>query len=1107
MFTPPSCRTAASIALVMLIGISSVQNTPAEEQNSEIDPAAEKRIRAMSEYLGNLKTFSVEASHTIEMEGDDESAQSYSDLRRVFVKQPNRLSITASGDSEGEVICDGKQLFAYMPSIANYLMVDAPEDFEQIMLQEAALLLGGAGRTALQLATGDSYDQFMKSTASLTLLEPELIGDTKYDRIEMAKENAIVRWWIEQGDRPLLHKAQWEMRYEMPAGVETKMPSQVLTFSNWEVDQPIADEIFAIEVPEDAEQVASFMTQDRHDDEPHPLLGAEAPDCELTLLDGDPQQLTDLKGDQVVVLDFWALWCAPCLEALPIVNSVAAQFSDRDVAFFTVNSGDDAEDIREFLEEQDLDLPIALDPESEISDLFHANSIPMTVIIDKEGVVQVVHIGLDSDLEKTLSQEIEDVIAGKQLAEETLEAAREAKRWGKPIPSGEDAITATDATEFELAFNLRTSVDSYKKVGSRNEAWDESAIEFLTEMSSHFSSSKGHKSRMELIEMAEPLVESGCDDPLVRYCHGAMLEDGAQDDVSRARGSRFVERSYAGLVERGYPESRCYAAAKRIWKKSCKAHDQEEVADKYLALTRQHALASVLDDDLDNHDGRTIYRHLNSFCELLPLETRAEFCEAAKAHEEASPFVVNMLVGQYHVEAGWKARGTSWATEVTEEGWKGFDEHMTEARECFEKAWEAAPNRPEAASEMIKISMSSSRSAFREMRMWFDRAVEAQFDYRPAYTKLVWGLMPRWHGSHDLIYQFGVECMNTERYDTDVPFMLCDNLWRIIRDNKHNPLGTDFLRKSGIYENVQIVCERYIDEGSKKHDIPWWQTTWLGFAYLTGHWDDAERLLEELDFDLNSNALGRFPLNADKVIAEVQIRTSPHADAITQAFQLADSGQQEEAIEELTALLDEEDLPSIVASRVRSRLQGLNWTTEFESGEPVSLIPERGLDGWKVVAGNWIQNPNGGLRGESDLSGAMLECETDFGTHWEIRGEVTHGKSPYNPWDAGILLMVDGSPDFSLAFHPTEKWVAAGPREELKEHRIPFEVQGRTTDFVIRMEDNQVNVWLNEELVIEDQKIVGLSSSDSYKIAIGAKYWWNGSILTYKNLVIEKVDH
>lgn len=1105
---PTSCLARRGVAIVCLAITCSAlckaeEKQPNAEQQPKIDAAADARVRAMSKFYGQLDSFSVSAVHTMEMQQAEDDEQTYSDERRIVVQQPNRIAVTAVGDSEGAVVCDGEQLFAHWPSAERYLLGDAPATLAEVLRSEAAMMMG-AGRTAVQLAGGDSYEQFMTGVRKLALLTPEQVEKVTCDRLEMTQESAKITLWIEQGERPLLHKMRWEIEVDLP-DADFQMPSQVVTYSDWKIDQPIDEATFAIEVPEDAELVDTFRIADPSADGPHPLVGAEAPDCELTLLKGGSQKLAELEGEKVVVLDFWAQWCAPCVEALPSVDKVATKFADRDIAFFAVNLGDEPDSVREFAEKQELKLPIAVDAKSELATLFDANSIPMTAIIDKQGTVQVVHIGFGGNLEKTLSEDIEAVLAGKQLAEETLQAAREAKRWGKPIPAGEAAVTAEDAVEYEIDFNMRTAVEAYKKVGSRDDAWDEATIDFLTEAARHFSSAKNCKTRVELVGIAEPLIESGCDDPLVTYVLGAMLDDLRQDEASRARGLRFVERAYEGLVERDYPASRRFAAANRIWRSVKKDRNQTEKADKFRALAKQHALQAVLQDNLDTHDGRTLYDHVNGFATSLSLDERGEFCAALKKHAEASPFVVNMVVGEYHIDAAWKARGTSFAGDVTEEGWKGFGEHIELSRDAFEKAWEAAPDRPEAATAMIKVAMGSSSSARNEMRKWFDRAITAQLDYLTAYSNLMYGLLPRWHGSHELIYEFGVECMETERYDTNVPYEFCDAVWRIMRDNQGS-LGNRYAKKPGLYEKTSIVCQRYIERPDGEANILWWKTVWLCFAYLSDHWDDAARLLEELDADLDEDALGRFPLSANEVVSAVRLNTSPHAEKILAAFRDADLGDLQQAVEELTKLLAEEDLNSFVATQVKSRVQALLWTLDFEKGEPVSLVPKANLHGWKVVGGSWTQTPSGDLRGVSDKSGVILQCESELGTHWEISGEVSHGKSPYNAWDAGILFLSNGRPEFSMMFNPTQSWVAAGPHRRLKRNRESFEADGNTTQFVVRVEGDTMNVWLNDELVIEDKEIDGLSYATTTGLAIGAKYTWNGSTLTYRNLKLSQID-
>jgi hypothetical protein len=265
-------------------------------------------------------------------------------------------------------------------------------------------------------------------------------------------------------------------------------------------------------------------------------------------------------------------------------------------------------------------------------------------------------------------------------------------------------------------------------------------------------------------------------------------------------------------------------------------------------------------------------------------------------------------------------------------------------------------------------------------------------------------------------------------------------------------------------------------------------------------------LLDELDGELNADALSRFPLPADEVIQAVRLHASPHADAILAAFRAADDGEREEAAKALKAILDEKGIEPSIVVQVASRLQGLDWSVEFQEGDAVSLVPAADLQGWKVISGEWTQTPAGELHGVSDRGGPILECQVNFGTHWQLSGEVVHGKSPYNPWDAGVFLNVDGRPLFAMMFNPAEGWVSAGPYQELRKHRQPYARDGKATKFVLRVAGDTVNVWLNDVQVIEDQEVEGLSSLTTGRVAIGAKYNWIGSNLTYRNLEIELVE-
>jgi len=142
---------------------------------------------------------------------------------------------------------------------------------------------------------------------------------------------------------------------------------------------------------------------------------------------GRPIDLKKYIGKSVVMLDFWATWCGPCVEAMPEVEEVAKQYASKGLVFYAVNAGEDVGAVKKFLQESKLNPPVAMDEKKEIGPMYAVRGIPQTVLIGKDGKVQVVHVGYNSRLPKLLAKEIDDLLVGKDLATETLSKAEAAK--------------------------------------------------------------------------------------------------------------------------------------------------------------------------------------------------------------------------------------------------------------------------------------------------------------------------------------------------------------------------------------------------------------------------------------------------------------------------------------------------------------------------------------------------------------------------------------------------------------------------------------------------------------------------------------------------------
>ena len=124
--------------------------------------------------------------------------------------------------------------------------------------------------------------------------------------------------------------------------------------------------------------------------------GSPAPEFELPDLSGQTVRLADYRG-QVVVVDFWASWCSPCKEELPVLEELYQKYRGDGLTIVGVNLDEEAEDAKGFLESTGVTFPVGLDPEGAIADKYAPPKMPTSYIIDPEGNIVHVQAGYEAD--------------------------------------------------------------------------------------------------------------------------------------------------------------------------------------------------------------------------------------------------------------------------------------------------------------------------------------------------------------------------------------------------------------------------------------------------------------------------------------------------------------------------------------------------------------------------------------------------------------------------------------------------------------------------------------------------------------------------------------
>jgi peroxiredoxin len=119
---------------------------------------------------------------------------------------------------------------------------------------------------------------------------------------------------------------------------------------------------------------------------------ALAPAFSLPSRSGDTVSLTQLKG-KVVMLNFWASWCGPCRQEMPLLDQMHKRYSALGFTLVGVNVDANSKDAEEWLSKTPVSFPVLFDRESKVSKLYDVSAMPSTVFIDRQGTVRYLHRG------------------------------------------------------------------------------------------------------------------------------------------------------------------------------------------------------------------------------------------------------------------------------------------------------------------------------------------------------------------------------------------------------------------------------------------------------------------------------------------------------------------------------------------------------------------------------------------------------------------------------------------------------------------------------------------------------------------------------------------
>ena len=126
--------------------------------------------------------------------------------------------------------------------------------------------------------------------------------------------------------------------------------------------------------------------------EDNPLIGKKAPSIELKDISGKKFSLSSLKG-KVVLLQFWASQCPPCIRDLPSLDKIYQTYKNKKFVVVAVSTDSDQEVVKKIVHEQKISLPVVVDSQREVMNQYGVFALPTSFLINKKGHIVEQYIG------------------------------------------------------------------------------------------------------------------------------------------------------------------------------------------------------------------------------------------------------------------------------------------------------------------------------------------------------------------------------------------------------------------------------------------------------------------------------------------------------------------------------------------------------------------------------------------------------------------------------------------------------------------------------------------------------------------------------------------
>ncbi len=667
-----------------------------------------------------------------------------------------------------------------------------------------------------------------------------------------------------------------------------------------------------------------------------------------------------------------------------------------------------------------------------------------------------------------------------------------------------NSVTEAEATQRKRAFRMRVWVDEYQKHGQHDQPYDADATRYIQIWIDNNYGGKLATNATALRKLGDKLAaDRTCNDPLVLTVAGV-------NSIELHESIQRLERALKGFEKSSYSAYPQMYAAVELADKLSENPERGATLDATAVRLFKEALK---DGSLRPEDQADIGEiMINGWGERFFKRNGEKILPGVREAGKSFAWLALLLEGQYHMETAWQARGSGYANTVSEQGWKTFNAQMEKASDCLCQAWQMNPEQPLAPNLMISVALASSD--LEDMRLWFDRTIDAQIDYPGAWSNLRWGLRPRWHGSLEAMLALGVNALDTKRFDTDVPRKLMDVITDLEAEQELPP-GRHIYGRADIWPLVQRMYEGYLAEPTQSNYLSGWRTSYAVAAYLGGKYDVARTQMEALKWKPVRSNLTGWGTDLSLMTYEIAAMTSPAGKPLAEAERNYKRGDIDTALRQFNSQSTSTNLDDRTVKFIHFRTAALEQEQHLERGEWVDFLPKENNDpAWVRLIGRYEHESDGALKVSSSTGGHFIFSRVRMSSEFEVKGEFEVVQTSNKSFQAGLIM---GEPDprsydwygFRMKRNDVEgdvtSFALGWSTLQALEH---VTLNDKQNSFTFRFQGGKGSATLNGKEIFRDAvppRAVDFSHQEVH-LGVGAFNDMNDTVIRYRNVQVRRLS-